>query len=636
MTEATSELLRTVPGNPERRGAFIHAGGIDFAMCVPEDAKADLILITEKGKDKETVRIPLTEEMRTGDVCAVRIEDAADVCGYYYEIDGVKTADPNAASTRAGYSVPVREAWETMDVPHPFLSLDDLMIYKLHVRGFTKKAKRVRAKGTFRGTAEMIPYISELGFNAVELMPIYSFDETLRLTPFTNVPSEGAAESEGKILKNYWGYAAKNNYFAPKAAYASSEDAPGELRDMIRAFHAAGMDVLMEIYFPEHTDPYVAISVIHFWKRFYHMDGFHLIGQGVPVASIVKDPMLTRTKLLIDRVDGQWIYGNHLPKTKHFLEYNDDFEYTARAFLKGDEGKTLALSQLLKRNPATHGYVNYMACVNGMTLYDSVCYEWKHNEANGENNSDGTSWNYSWNCGVEGPSKKRSIRLLRMKQMKNALLIAFLAQGVPLLYAGDEGCNTQNGNNNAYAQDNPTGWTDWNMTKDAEELRAFVRKLTAFRKAHPVFHRKTELRGTDYQGYGCPDISFHDETAWVCSFENVSRTLAVMYNGLYTALEGLPEDQYFYVAYNAYWDAHPFALPDLPAGYLWYPAIRSFAPQGEEFTGDEVKPLPDQKYADTPPRSVTVLLGKPDPDAKAKSSRRGGKSEKKKKNAKGV
>ncbi len=631
---SSGRKLEVLRGDPERLGAKETGSGINFAYAVPQDGEAQLVLVSASDPKKELMRIPLKKEERVGDIGAIFINGASpEDLGYYYEVGGRHVLDPYAERIRGEtcFVLPMQEAWR--EDPAPRIPIEDLMIYKLHVRGFTKKAKKTRFKGTFLGLTEMIPYIRDLGFNAVELMPIYEFDETLRIRPYTQETIEdeegGARTVKAVPLKNYWGYAEKNYYFSPKALYAATEDSSKELQQMVQAFHAAGMEVIMEMYFPEKMDPFAAMLAIRFWKSRYRIDGFHFVGIGTPVDAIVRDPLLTCTKLLFEQVDAEWIYGGQTPSVRNILVCCNEFQNTARSFLKGDEGQLGDFARFLRRNPLTHGYVNFMANTNGFTLYDSVCYDYKHNEKNGEDNRDGPDWNCSWNCGVEGPSRKRQVRQLRMRQMKNALLYTFLAQGTPLLLAGDEGLNSQGGNNNAYASDDATGWTDWNSTKEAGELRHFTKELLAFRASHKVFHMPLEYKGTDYRSYGCPDISFHDSKAWVCSFEKDSHTLAVMYNGLYTLEEASKEGEYYYVAYNAFWDAHPFALPSLPADWRWYPLINSAAPAGEEFAAGDVEPCANQKYCEASPRSVVVLVGHLDAEAvkasKARSARSGKK-----------
>lgn len=618
---------RVLPGRPDRPGTDYDGRGINFSFAVPDGCEGALVLTRHADGKGRTASIPLCSSERVGNVNAVYLEGARpEEFGYYYEVDGKPVCDPYATEIKNHVCRVINSEFGRDDEALPPKPIGELMIYKLHVRGFTKKAKQLKHRGTFAGLAEMIPYISDLGFNAVELMPLYEFDSTLKVQPFSAAKEEGDGTAKAVELRNYWGYAEKNYYFAPKASYAASDEPSEELRSMIRAFHKAGIEVIMEMYFPEGTDPFMALTAIRFWKTSYHIDGFHFIGAGVPTDAVMRDPLLTGTRLMIEYADMNRIYQGRVPRRRNVLMYNEEFEHTGRALLKADEGCISEFAKQIRRNPVTHGFVHYMANVNGFTLFDAVSYDRKHNEANGENNRDGTPLNYSWNCGVEGPSRKKAVRLLRMKQVKNALLYTFLTQSVPLLYAGDESLNTQGGNNNAYASDDAVGWTDWSGGKEALEIREFVRSLTAFRRSHPILHMDKELRGTDYRSLGCPDMSFHDEKAWVCSFENVTRTLAVLYNGQYTREEGKPDDDYLYVAYNAFWDAHPFALPDLPQGYRWYPAINSAAAPGQEFAGPDAEPCADQKFCEASPRSVIVLRGVSDGSDQKSGPKSGPKS----------
>ena len=634
----TQDRYQVLPGDSGTLGARYVQDGVNFACAVPQGKSAELVIVSARDEKKVLQRIPLTKEDCTGDVCAVRLSGVGSgEIGYYYEIDGRPVPDPYASQMIKGICYLIPETYDWEGDTFPDISIENLMIYKLHVRGFTKKAKKIRSKGTFRGLNEAIPYISSLGFNAVELMPMYEWDDSLRVRPYTEeTVKDGEGADKAVPLKNYWGYSATNYYFSPKALYAATDDPSGELRDLIKNLHRNGIELIMEMYFPEGTDLFMAMLAIRFWKSRYRIAGFHFVGGGTPVSAIMRDPLLSRTKLYFEYVDPEEILKVSPGRRRNILVYRDDFEHTARALVKGDEGKLEDFVRCIRQNPPTHGYVNYAANVNGFTLYDAVCYDRKHNEKNGEDNHDGTAWNYSWNCGVEGPSKKKQIRALRMKQVRNLLLYTFLAQGTPLLLAGDEGCNTQGGNNNAYASDDTIGWTDWSTSKDADDLRNFVTQLAAFRKDHPILHMPRELKGTDYRSLGCPDISFHDSKAWVCSLENASRTLAVMYNGLYTSAEdqesadAVEGGEYCYVAYNAFWDAHPFALPALPQGWSWYPAISSAKEAGNEFAPKDVDACENQKYCEAPPRSVIVLIGRPNPASKKKGAKRSGKGRKKK------
>lgn len=606
-----SKQYKIQPGRPEFPGARRIGDGINFTFSVPEGEEAELVIYDRT--DKELLTVPLPEEARTGDLRSVLISPLSpSEITYSLKVGGVTEPDPYAqdVSGKTCRLAALNYDWE--DIASPEIALSDLIIYKLHVRGFTKKAgPAVRAKGTFAGVTEKIPYIKDLGFNAVELMPVYEWNDALKeLPPYAKLKPSGVSADKVIHPRNYWGYSDKNLYFAPKSAFAASKDPTVEIRDMIKAFHKAGILVLMEMYFPAGTYPAYAQSAVRHWQDLYRIDGFRLIGAGVPVETLVKDPMLKKTLLLFDGIDTGWVYGGMLPKRKHLAEENNGFLETGRSFLKGDEGKTGDFAWHIRKNPAEIGVINYMASVNGFTLSDMVSYDWKHNEENGENNQDGAVINYSWNCGAEGRTRKKAVITLRSRQIRNALLYIFLSQGIPMLMAGDESGNTQNGNNNAYSADNTTGWTDWSASAKDRALTEFVRKLTAFRKNHRILHMPGPLRGLDYISCGYPDISFHDTKAWVCQYEHASRSLGVLFCGLYAKDETHPEDEFIFAGFNAYWEDHSFALPNLPAGYGWYETINTFREEGREFTEDfSGMPYTDRSFT-AGARSVVVLTGR--------------------------
>ena len=481
---------------------------------------------------------------------------------YYYMIDGKRVIDPCARRIVGDvcYTDPGRFNWG--DDAAPGIPLSDMIIYKLHVRGFTmSKGSGVLAKGTFRGLAQKIPYLRELGINAVELMPVYEWSDELK--------GRTGRELKDMPKKNYWGYAEKNCYFAPKQLFSSKEDSVTEFKRTVKALHEAGIEVILEMYFPGDADRLTALSALHFWKMVYHVDGFHVIGAGVPKEALAQDPLLARTKLFFDWIDIGRVYQGKAPKTRHIAICNGYYQSEARRFLKGDAGVSEAFRMTQRANPATHAVVHYVANVDGFTLADAVSYNARHNEDNGENGADGTSDNNSWNCGVEGRTRKLPVIELREKQIKNALAYVLLSQGVPLIYAGDEFGNTQGGNNNAYASDNAVGWVSWRLAKRNKSITEFVKSLIAFRKEHGILHTEQELRGNDYRGYGIPDVSWHDTKAWYTDQSAESRSYAVMYNGAYAKKSDGSSDDIIYVCYNAHWECHTFALPQLPLGMLW-------------------------------------------------------------------
>lgn len=361
----------------------------------------------------------------------------------------------------------------------------------------------------------------------------------------------------------------------------------------------------MELYFSGLENPLIVLEAVRFWVREYHVDGVHLVGYA-PTYLIGNDPCLTDTKLLATSWDG--VPGG---KRKHLGEYNDGFLVDMRRVLKGDEDQMNNLIFRSKRNPKECGVINYMANTNGFTMMDMVSYEMKHNEANGEGNQDGNAYNYTWNCGVEGATRRKKIVELRKKQIRNAYLLLFLSQGTPLLLSGDEFGNSKNGNNNSYCQDNETSWLNWNQLKTNQDIYDFVKYVIGFRKKHPVFHRDMEPRVMDYLACGHPDVSYHGVKAWCPEFENFRRQLGIMYSGEYGRKADGTVDDYFFVAYNMHWEPHEFALPNLPKGMKWQVAfntddgeVNGIYEEGQELA------VENQKQFLVPARTIVVFIGK--------------------------
>ncbi|WP_347559724.1 hypothetical protein [Clostridium sp. AM58-1XD] len=362
---------------------------------------------------------------------------------------------------------------------------------------------------------------------------------------------------------------------------------------------------MIELYFTGKESPVFVLDAVRYWVREYHVDGIHLVG-AVPVKLLGTDPFLSRTKLFATSWDG--VPGGN---RKHLGEYNDGFQVDMRRLLKGDEDQLNNLVFRTKRNPKDYAVINYIANTNGYTLMDMVCYEMKHNEKNGEGNQDGSNYNYTWNCGVEGPTRRKKVQEMRKKQIRNALLMVFLSQGTPLLMAGDEFGNSQNGNNNAYCQDNDTSWLNWDLVRTNEDILEFVKYAIAFRKKHPVFHMDEEPRVLDYKACGYPDISFHGVKAWKPEFESFRRQLGVMYCGDYAEKDGQGDD-YFFVAYNMHWEPHEFALPNLPKNRKWHVAFNTNeASCNGIFREGEEPEVKNQKQFMVSSRTIVVFVGKP-------------------------
>lgn len=470
-----------------------------------------------------------------------------------------------------------------------YIPYHEMIIYKLHVRGYTmQRGSKVKNKGTFLGLQEKISYWKELGITTIELMPAYNFDD---------------------FPENYWGYTS-GDYFSPKPEYCATEYPEQEFKDFIEKLHEVGMECLMDFYFPEECAPELVLEVLQFWIKEYDIDGFVVSGGSVRFDFLAKDSVLADAKLLCSGYDMDQIYSKE-PKVKRLAEYNPNFQNSMRRFLRGDREQMHGVLYFQKENPATHGKIQYMANHDGFTLADMVAYDYRHNEENGEDNLDGVRENFSWNCGVEGPTRRKAILDLRKRQMRNAMMLLFLSQGTPLIFAGDEFGNSQKGNNNPYCQDNEIGWTDWMKAKGNEDFTKFVKDLIQFRKLHPILHMEKEIQGSDAKGYGYPEVSYHSEKAWYADLTPASRHIGILYCGFYAEKEDKTKDDFIYILYNMNEQEKDFALPKLPKGMQWYLAADSgrdtrevICPKGTEIALDEAK------YYTVEGRSIVVLLGK--------------------------
>ncbi|KLU73930.1 MAG: hypothetical protein RHS_0025 [Robinsoniella sp. RHS] len=607
-------------GNYQRLGVTKEEDGINFAVAVAGSHEVKLVLY-KKGSPHIAQEIPFPKEHLIGDILAIK------VCGlrwseyeYNYWSDGQIFQDPyaqlivgrehfgEAVSLEDGDTIRCGFAFETydwMEDTNPQIPYQEIISYQLHVRGFTRhNGSKVRHKGTFLGLQEKIPYLRELGINQVKLMPAYEFDEIKKLHAQMSMSYEMRQEEMPRV--NYWGYEA-GNYFAPKKSYGASKDVIREFKDLVRTMHANGMEVIMEFYFPNQINSRLIMDCLTFWVTNYHIDGFHILADQVLCNMLAKDPLLSRTKIMAVYFPTEEFYSEPpFPEYENLAECNDGFLIDIRRFLKGDEDQLNQFTYRIRRNPAGRGIINYITNHDGFTLMDLVSYDEKHNEANGEQNRDGSSYNYSWNCGVEGKSRKKKILDLRMKQIRNAFLLLLLSQGTPMLLAGDEIGNSQEGNNNPYCQDNEISWVDWNLNKKNQEILQFVKDVIAFRKRHKILHMPYELRVMDTVSCGYPDVSYHGSRAWYGAFEHTNRQVGVMYCGFYAG-----EDIFLYTAYNMHWVEHEFALPHLPENLDWYTAIDTGKSDGNCVYEEGSEPLLEvQNIFTVLPRTIVVLIGR--------------------------
>lgn len=562
-------------------GASVTGSGVQFSLPYPDGRKVFLKIYDEQGRI--IYSIDMNEYHVSGSVHSVVIDglDAGKI-SYGYISDGEYMRDPYAMSLKT------RHKWgdfrhslktESCTVYSPAydwegdsplrLPFNEVIGYMLHVRGFTKHSSSgVKGKGTFLGIIEKIPYLNELGITQIEMMPAYDFDECDVVESYrsSSVDEEGRNTGlEHRI--NYWGFK-EGSYFVPKPQYSYSGDSVTEFKDMVKALHKAGIEVVMQMYFPVNINRNLITDCLRFWVREYHVDGFHIYGSHLPLDLLSSDPALTETKLYYERYDADGVFAAGSCCVNRFLaEFNQDYLVDVRRFLKSDEDMLHKFMFRQRCNPDRIKVINHLTSYDGFTLNDLVSYDYKHNEANGEDNKDGTGYNYSWNCGVEGSTRKTAILKLRMKQLKNAFCLLLLSQGTPMFMAGDEFMNSQGGNNNPYCQDNDVTWLNWKRGKRSTELFEYVKELISLRRDHPVLHLEKEATLMDNRSCGYPDISYHSEMAWYPQMDTHIRHVGIMLCGSYAP--GNREDDFFYIATNMHWEEHDFALPKLSKDMEW-------------------------------------------------------------------
>ena len=632
-------------GVPLPLGATGRSHGVNFAVF-SKHATACTLVLFRSGEEDPYVEFPLDPDVnRTGQVWHICVEgvDAGAQYGFRFDMQpnpqpqsyrfdpSMVLLDPYARALSNGcawgeYKLGTRPYRNSLLVEDNFdwehdqplnIPLVDSVIYELHVRSFTRHSSSgVAHPGTFAGLIEKIPYLKKLGVTAVELLPVNEFEEsdTDRANPFTGEP-----------LLNLWGYQ-PTAFFAPNAAYASAPDAGGpihEFRRMVRTFHRAGIEVILDIVFnhtaegDEHgptwsfrgidnptyyilepgTGKYVnfsgcgntvncnnpvvrdfIIDCLRYWVTQMHVDGFRfdlasVLGRGQDgtvlsnpplLESLAYDPVLANTKLIAEAWDAAGLYQvGSFPSWGRWAEWNGKFRDDIRKFVRGDAGMASPLATRLLGSPdlyltsAREPYhsINYVTCHDGFTLNDLVSYNEKHNLANGENNADGSDANYSWNCGSEGPSDDPAMRELRLRQQKNFATILLLSHGVPMLLAGDEVGRTQQGNNNAYCQDNEISWLDWRLAETNSGLLRFFQMMVAFRKRCPLLRRGT----FQLNGEGGFHVTWHGIQRMKPDWSHDSRTLAMQLTQLHD--EDTRDDLHFIA--NAWSGDLEFELPQI-------------------------------------------------------------------------
>lgn len=681
------EGFKIRPGFFRMYGACVASNGVSFTINSHGATRCTLLLFKPQAS-KPYARIPFPDSYRIGDTYSMLVFDikpdefeyAFSFDGPYEPAKGLLFNEENVLLDPYSRAVTGQRKWgekpeggkdfeyrarvvksnfdwgNIKQLEQPF---EDLVIYETHVRGYTKdKSSGVSAPGTFAGLKDKIPYLKDLGINAVELMPIFEFDEM-----------ESARVVDGVQLYNYWGYNTVS-FFAPNTSYAFNEEhnhEGDELKSLIKALKENGIEVILDVVF-NHTaegnemgpcfsfkgidnnvyymltpdahyynfsgcgnvmncnHPVVRnfiIDCLRHWAIEYRVDGFRfdlasILGRdqnGAPMAnppileSLAFDPVLGKMKLIAEAWDAGGLYQvGSFPSWNRWAEWNGRYRDDMRSFLKGDDGMAgNAITRITGSrdlySPESRGHkasVNFLTCHDGFTLYDLYSYNEKHNEKNGWNNTDGDNNGHSWNCGAEGETDDPNVNGLRRRLIKNAFAALLCSRGPAMFFAGDEFCNTQFGNNNAYCQDNIISWLDWGRLEEFKEIHDFVRHMIQFRKEHPILRKMTKPSSCQF-----PEISVHNGTPFNASTDYKTKLIGIMYAG---RNEEDTEDDIVFYCMNAYWEPLVMQLPVLPNGKHWHVDTNTNAEyfDGEDFT--EKTELLGVNTIRVPARTTIILV----------------------------
>ncbi|MFI3170895.1 MAG: alpha-amylase family glycosyl hydrolase [Eubacteriales bacterium] len=577
--------MNIIRGDSLPLGVTIDGNRINFSVEVSPKSECKLLLF-KRGDSTPSYTYELEKDLYISETRSLQIEDIdPDIVGYHYLINKELYLDPyskeligrniwNTETNGIVYTklLPIKSngileiyqkskhllhKYEWLNIPEA-----EVIAYQLHVRGFTKHStSKVKAKGKFLGIVEKIPYLLELGINQIQLLPCHEF-------------------KEDGLYVNYWGYL-PGCYMAVKSSYSHHSDVNDEFLHLVEELHKHRIEIILDMPFIEAPALPYQIECLRYFISNYNIDGFLLNPYKTNLEEIKLDPII-RTRKLIIRDEG--------------------FQNASRSFLKGDEGRVGDIIHFLQKPSIECGIsrYNYIASHDGFTMNDFVSYDRKHNELNGEKNTDGKEYNFCWNCGAEGPTRKKVVQELRKKQIRNAWTILLLAQGTPCILSGDEFSNTQMGNNNAYCQDNDISWLNWKFLQKNTDVFEFVKQLIQIRKVYT--HTNINETGEcpiKSSVSGIPTISYHGESAWITPDEVASRQLGIMYASDEVNLEDC------YIAYNMHWIAHKYALPTISKDKTWYRMLSTATSE----IGNAVE-LENQRVAVVEPRSIEMYISK--------------------------
>lgn len=679
--------LNTKTGKPFPIGSSIKDNGVNFSVFSKNAKSIEILLFDDKDDVKPSRIIELKEEEnKSYYYWHIYVEGLKAGTYYAYRVDGEYNPskslafdkskvliDPYAKGIYASNydrksamtfgndnlaysykSVVIAEDnydWEGDTTLS--LDLSDLTIYEMHIGGFTKSESsgiETSKRGTYAGVIEKIPYLQSLGINAVELLPVYAFDD-----------------QDSPIGKsNYWGYSPLN-FFAIHNSYSVDKDpisAIAEFKDMVKAFHKAGIEIILDVVY-NHTSEsnydgplqcfkgfenqtyYILdnidksthqdftgcgnsinanhsvtrrmiIDSLKYWVEEMHIDGFRFDlasvlsrdESGVPIEnppvlwSIESEPSLSCTKLIAEAWDASGLYQLGVFTGDKWAEWNGKYRDDIRQFIKGNNGLTSTIASRIVGSPdifkkdsySVSKSIHFVTCHDGFTLNDLVSYNNKHNAENGENNMDGANDNYSWNCGLEGKTDDEEIEKLRLKQIKNFFVISLFSQGTPMILMGDEVRRSQNGNNNAYCLDNQVNWFDWNLVEENKELLNFVRSLIEITQEFEVLRYSSAME-TMHKTKGSPYITWHGTELNEPDWSKNSHTLGFEYH--------FPEKkERILVLMNMYWDELTFEIPKEKYG-KWNLQVDT-----SQDNSDTCTLLDANEKLTIGSRSITVLIDK--------------------------
>ncbi|MBO4679803.1 MAG: hypothetical protein J5626_09045 [Lachnospiraceae bacterium] len=588
-------------------GVFLEKGKL-YVCAALNHLKEAGIVFYHKSNPASFKKVAVSDEYFIGDVMCAYLSGADfSEFAYRFYADETVLTDPYAreltADCKYGLISKHMNYAAFKDDKAPLITFDNSLFYTLNVRGYTMADRRIKAfKGTFKAMERKIDYIKKLGATGVIFMPCYEVIDA----DASDASKVDFKKRPGETKPNLWGFG-RGYHFAVKKSLCATSNPVSELQSMVKSFHDKGIECIFMMQYQEDTPEEYIIDSLKYWLFTFHADGFRLVGPNVHAEKILADPFFKNTKIITDNFN----FGDYKPATltkfKNLGALNGNFVSAARRFIKGDEDFVSYMSFAIRENAKYYSPLRYLTDFSGFTLWDLVSYNVKHNDGNGEDNTDGTDYNYSWNCGAEGDTGKRAVNKLRLRQARNAMLLCMLSQGTPMLLSGDEVLNSQKGNNNPYCQDNEIGWVTERNDKASREFLKFVTALSAFRKRHSILHQPKELMLFDYMSCKAPDVCFHGREAFKIDQSPVSREFAVLYFGDYSKQYTGKKEDSVYIIYNMHWEKKEFVLPLKEKTKKWHLLYSTDGSTDETFDETAAKPIDgDVFYAEG--RSISVLL----------------------------